>query len=249
MNAAERYLSIATGQISAMARSQGPAIEQAAELVADSLAEGHRIWVAATTHVLHSELWLRAGGLVAVHQIGGAPDLSKPMYGLEIAASLGDGRFEPEPGDVAIVGSNAGTDAGTVEIAVAATRAGCRVIALTCIAFESYPDVLIEHPSGRRLMDVAHLAIDIGGLVGDAVLELPGLDHPVAPTSGVTLVACAWAIMARAAEQLASRGLRPIVYRAVQLPGAEAEFVAKKARYEETRIGVEPIPEDVATDS
>jgi hypothetical protein len=58
------------------------------------------------------------------------------------------------------------------------------------------------------------------------------------------LVAGAWAILARAAELLGSQGLRPIVYRAVQLPGAEAEFLAKKARYEKTRIGVEPIDDE-----
>lgn len=240
MTASRAYLDLALAQIAALADSQAEGIEQAAAWVADALAVGHRVWVPATSHVLHTELVLRAGGLAAVHQLGSAPDLAKPMYGVEMAAALGDGRFEPEPGDVALVGTNAGTDAGTVEVALAARRAGCRIVAMTCLAYERDESVVVEHPSGQKLIDFADLVIDLGCGVGDAGLAIPGLDVAFGPTSGVTLVACSWAILARASELLAERGLRPIVYRSVQLPGGEAEFAAKKAAYEATGRGVGP---------
>ena len=238
IDAARKYLEIAVSQITAMSETQGPMIEHAAHWVADALAGGHRVWVAATSHVLHTELVSRAGGLAAVHQLGSAPDLSQPMYGVEIAASLGDGLFEPEPGDVAVVGTNAGTDAGTVEVAAAAKQAGCRVVALTCVEYERSADVVVEHLSGQKLIDIADLVVDIGCPVGDAALTLPGLDVPIAPTSGVALVACSWAMLARAAELLVARGLRPIVYRSVQLPGGEEQFMAKRALYEGSRRGI-----------
>jgi uncharacterized phosphosugar-binding protein len=238
MTAGQDYLELAARQIARLGATQGPAIEQAAGWSADALAGGHRIWVAATSHVLHTELVLRAGGLVAVHQLGSAPDLAKPMYGVEMAATLGDGTFDPAPGDIALIGTNAGTDAGTVEVALAAQRAGCRLIAMTCLAYETYAEVVVEHESGQKLIDFADLVIDLGCPVGDAALAIGGLDVPFGPTSGVTLVACSWAILARASELLVAQGLRPIVYRSVQLPGGEAEFAAKKAGYETTRIGV-----------
>ena len=61
-------------------------------------------------------------------------------------------------------------------------------------------------------------------MVGDGVVALPGLDDAVGPTSGVALVAAAWAILVGAADRLLEQGLTPVVYRSVQIPGAETLF-------------------------
>ncbi|HET7028198.1 MAG TPA: sugar isomerase domain-containing protein [Candidatus Limnocylindrales bacterium] len=237
MTAADRYLDGAIAALAQIASGQRDAVEAAATRVADAIGDGHRVFVAATSHVLHTELVLRAGGLAALHPLGEPPDLGDPMLALSAGELTGDGSFTPGPGDVVLVGTNAGTDAGTVEVAVAARRAGCLVVALTSVAYETWPDVVREHPSGRRLVDEADLVVDIGGVVGDGIVELPGLDTAVGPTSGVALAATAWAIVARAAELLVERGLPPIVYRSVQIPGAEALFRARRAAYEATGIG------------
>jgi len=47
----------------------------------------------------------------------------------------------------------------------------------------------------------------------------------------------AWAILVRAAELLVERGLTPLVYRSVQIPGAEALFHERMATYARTREG------------
>jgi uncharacterized phosphosugar-binding protein len=239
MTAADRYLDGAIAALAEIAAGQRDAVEAAAGRVADAIADGHRVFVAATSHVLHTELVLRAGGLAAVHPLGEAPDLGDPMLALSAGVLAGDGSFTPGRGDVVLVGTNAGTDAGTVEVAVAARAAGCFVVALTSVAYETWPDVVREHPSGRRLLDEADLVVDIGGVVGDGIVDLPGLDTAVGPTSGVALTAAAWAIVVRAAELLVERGLPPIVYRSVQIPGAEALFRERKAAYDATGIGYE----------
>lgn len=237
--AGQRYLARTIDVLETMATGQAESIAAAAAAVADAIAAGHRIFVAATSHVLHTELYLRAGGLAAVHPLGETPDLAIPMLQLSSDVLRGDGDFRPEPGDVVLVGTNAGTDAGTVQVAMAAHDAGCIVIGLTCVAYEQWADVVIEHPDGHRLIEIADIVIDVGGTIGDGVVELPGLDTAVGPTSGVALAAAAWAILVDAAERLLARGLTPIVYRSVQIPGAEALFRARKARYERTRIGFE----------
>jgi uncharacterized phosphosugar-binding protein len=160
---------------------------------------------------------------------------------LQLAADVlrGDGDFRPEPGDVVLVGTNAGTDAGTVQVALAARAAGCLVVGLTCVAYERWPEVVVEHPDGGKLADIADIVIDIGGAIGDGVIELDGLDTAVGPTSGVALAAAAWAILVDAAELLLGRELTPIVYRSVQIPGAEALFHERRAAYERTRRGFE----------
>jgi uncharacterized phosphosugar-binding protein len=236
MTAGQRYLARAIEILATMAASQAEPIAAAAIAVADAIAAGHRVFVAGTSHVLHTELYLRAGGLAAVHPLGESPDLATPLLQLSSDVLRGDGDFRPEHGDVVLVGTNAGTDAGTVQVALAAREAGCVVVGLTCIAYERWPEVVVEHPGGK-LVDIADIVIDVGGVIGDGVIELEGLDTAVGPTSGVALAAAAWAILVEAAEQLVDRGLTPIVYRSVQIPGAEALFRERKTLYEGTRRG------------
>ena len=238
MTAGQRYLARTIEILETMVATQAEPIAAAAAAVAEAIAAGHRVFVAATSHVLHTELYLRAGGLAAVHPLGETPDLATPMLQLSADVLRGDGAFRPEPGDVVLVGTNAGTDAGTVQVALAARAAGCVVIGLTCVAYERWPDVVVEHPDGGKLVDIADIVIDIGGAVGDGVIELDGLDTAVGPTSGVVLAAAAWAILVDAAERLLDRDLTPIVYRSVQIPGAEELFRERKAVYERTRRGV-----------
>jgi uncharacterized phosphosugar-binding protein len=237
LTAAATYLARTIEILETLAATQADAIESAAQIIASAIADGHRVFVAATSHVLHTELYLRAGGLAAVHPLGETPDLSQPMLSIDRGGLRGDGAFVPEAGDVVLIGTNAGTDAGTVEVALAARAAGCLVIGLTCVAYERWPDVVIEHPGGSRLIDLAGTIVDIGGDIGDGVVTLPGLDTAVGPTSGVALAAAAWAILVRAAELLLASGLTPLVYRSVQIPGAEALFHERRDEYARTRRG------------
>jgi uncharacterized phosphosugar-binding protein len=238
MTAGQRYLARTIEILQTMAASQAEPMANAATAVADAIAAGHRVFVAATSHVLHTELYLRAGGMAAVHPLGETPDLATPMLQLSADVLRGDGDFRPEPGDVVLVGTNAGTDAGTVQVALAARAAGCLVVGLTCVAYERWPDVVVEHPDAGKLVDIADIVVDVGGAIGDGVIELDGLDTPVGPTSGVALAAAAWAILVDAAERLLDRDLTPIVYRSVQIPGGEQLFHERKAAYERTRRGV-----------
>jgi uncharacterized phosphosugar-binding protein len=237
MTAADSYLRRTIEVLETLAATQGEPIERSAVAIATAIADGHRVFVAATSHVLHTELYLRAGGLAAVHPLGETPDLSQPMRSIEDGSLRGDGDFVPGAGDVVLVGTNAGTDAGTVQVAQAAQAAGCLVVGLTCVAYERWPKVVVEHPSGLKLIDLADILVDIGGVVGDGIVDLPTLDTAVGPTSGAALVVAAWAILVRAAELLVDRGLTPLVYRSVQIPGAEALFHERMATYERTREG------------
>ena len=82
MTAAAEYLRRTIEVLETMAREEADRIETAAARVADAIAGGHRVYVAATSHVLHTELYLRAGGLAAVHPLGETPDLARPMLDL-----------------------------------------------------------------------------------------------------------------------------------------------------------------------
>jgi uncharacterized phosphosugar-binding protein len=63
-----------------------------------------------------------------------------------------------------------------------------------------------------------------------------GVGTAVAPTSGLTFCYTIWAIVAEAVAQMLARGLRPHVYRSVNLPDGEDFNARAEAAYRETGV-------------
>lgn len=197
-------------------------IDEAARAVAESIGTGHRVWIAETSHCLHDEGTFRAGGLMAVHK------LSDPV-GIET-------------GDVVLIGTNAGTTHLTVDLALIAHERGATSIALTQVAYEMDPRLTPEHPSGKRLAEVADIVIDLGGRYGDTELTFSSNDRQfdAIPGSGVSAVLAMWMIFAGATELLCERGTPPLIWDSMQMPGVHAENLKRYAGYRYSRLGIEP---------
>jgi uncharacterized phosphosugar-binding protein len=204
-----------------IAATQGAAIAAAGAAVARSLAHGGRVWVTQTSHTLHTELTGRAGGLVAVHA------LDDPGA---IAAR-----------DTVLIGTTAGLLADPVETALRARAAGATSVALVQLAHEQDAGLRAQHPSGRRLHEVADIVVDLGGRRGDGEVELAGTGIAILPSSGVTGVFAGWLIMADAVERLAADGLRPLALQSILEDGAREANAARIERYRATGSGVEPV--------
>lgn len=163
------------------AQSQLSAVEQAATLVADAIAAGHRFWAFGTghSHALVEELWGRAGGMTAVHPIL-EPGLMlheglQKSSGLERLSGLAEVLIREYPvgaGDCILVISNSGRNAVPVEFAELARDRGATVVALTSLQHSEA--VESRAPGGRRLFEVADVVIDNCGVPGDALLDSPG---------------------------------------------------------------------------
>jgi len=78
--------------------------------------------------------------------------------------------------------------------------------------------------------------IDNCGEVGDAILEIPGLDAKACPSSGLAFVFISWSLIAELLRDLTARGLKPHVYRSVNLPGAREFNEEARDAYERTGI-------------
>jgi uncharacterized phosphosugar-binding protein len=216
------YLSRVAERLAEIGRTQLPAIERAAALVAAAIGGGHRVWVAKTSHCLLDELTFRAGGLIAVHQ------LQDPIA--------------VEPGDAVVAGTPAGTAAHAIEVAVVTKARGASLVVLTQMAYETHPEVVRLHPSGRRLHEFADVLIDLGGPFGDGEALLPGSDIRVFPSSGVTVMAATWMILAGATAQLVAEGKLPLVYQSILVPGAAERNAQAEERYQRTRRGYDRLP-------
>lgn len=182
--------------------AEGPAssIRRAGKVVADSLGGGGKIWMAKTSHCLHTEATYRAGGLIAVHIL--------------------DDAVLVQPGDCVIEGTPVGTSGLAVETALEAKARGATLIALTNVAFETDHRTILEHPSGRRLHEIADIVVDVAGPIGDGIFttHTPGLR--VIPHSGVTEMVAMWMIFAEAMDILHSGNKSPRFYECIMVTGA-----------------------------
>jgi uncharacterized phosphosugar-binding protein len=212
MNAPRTYLQQIRAMLDRLEQTQMETIERAGRLCAEALLDGHHIYVSPKgTHSIATEITNRAGGFI------------DPTI-------LSESADELRAGDVVIIGTNAGFDASTVGLALRCRAMGVHTIAITTVVFEDA--ITATDPSGKTLHEVAEVCIDQGGVVGDALLELPGLDVPIIPPSGVLCVTAVWLVFAAAAEQMIAAGKPPLVYQAIQMPGAveRNERVETKAR-------------------
>ena len=214
----QTYAATVTGLITELVASQQPAIDRAAEAVADALARGGRIWLAKTTHCLHLEAHHRAGGYLAVHML--------------------DDTAVVDARDCVIMGSPVGAHETTVQAALDVKLRGATLVALTNVAFEDHPDTDRSHGSGRVLHQVADIVVDCGGPVGDGVFDDPDLGFAVIPHSGVVGMTAMWMILADAMDRLRARNLLPLMYQCVAVRGARVRNDAAWTRYVESGRGV-----------
>lgn len=228
-SAGRRYLRIAGDLVARLAADEWPRIDAAATLITDALAAGRSLHAFGSghSHMLAEELYYRAGGLVRVKPIlfeglmlhAGAL-LSTALERLPglAAAILAD--HPMTSGDVLIICSNSGGNAVTRELAGLACEAGVRTVAITSLRHAT--SAAARDQVGPRLHQLVDVAIDNGGVTGDAAVEIEGLATRVAPTSTVAGAAILNALVAEVAERLVRAGVAPEVFSSSNVAGGDA---------------------------
>jgi uncharacterized phosphosugar-binding protein len=238
----ERFFDAALAAIENLRREAGKEIDAAAALTAERIAAGGRLHHFDTGHTAREPV-RRAGGLVGLHAIEVTHDLQHALppgrepkglrqnyfYDSEELGRMVAERANLASGDVLWLVSNSGKEPFPVALALGAKERGVAVVAVTAVAFSR--SLAARHPSKKRLFEVADRVIDTRGPLGDAAIEADGLGTPICPLSGLLNVAAVWALEAATVEVLLARGVRPSVYRSVNLPDgfdwndrAEAEY-------------------------
>lgn len=218
-------------------RQEGPTIEAAAAMLADVIAAGGIVHVFGSghSHMMAEEVFHRAGGLFAFNAM---LDVNLTSFGTlkagmvertEGYAPVILDSFDVRPGEVVIVVSNSGINPVPIELAIEARNRGAKVIAVTSAG--NYRDAASRHSSGRKLADVADVTIDSRVPVGDAILELDGLDAPVAASSTALGAALMNALVAQTAEALLAAGHQPPVIVSMNMPGGDERNAALTERY------------------
>lgn len=247
---AERWFERCNQTLASIGATQLETIRQAAQLIAEAGQAGAGLHFYDTGHCSREAVH-RAGGLCLLKHLQFALSVDSPPAPKragrvaarhraargaadEQLADIAIQRSGLAPGDVLLVSSVSGRAAVVVQVALAAQRLGAKVVAITNVTYSRAVESL--HSSGKRLCEVADLVIDNCGVVGDAVLNVEGLDTGVAPTSGVTFCYIIWAIVAESVAQMRALGLHPHVYRSVNLPDGEQFNARAEAAYRESGV-------------
>ena len=222
----DQYLQ-AIGELQArVVENQRSLIIQVAEKMAETTQRDGRIFLFGTghSHILAEEGFYRAGGLANV-----VPMLSEhfmlhhlPELGsrLERTAGLADlilDRYATETGDILFIFSNSGVNRLPVEMALRARERGLFVVSVSSFAYAQQAPL---SDLGLRLDQAVDLALDNGGVPGDALLELPDFPWRVAPSS-TALGAFLWnCLVSETARLLLSSGIQPPIFVSINVQGA-----------------------------
>ncbi|CAN5562948.1 sugar isomerase domain-containing protein [soil metagenome] len=228
-SAGRRYLRVAEDLVARLSADEWPRIDAAAALVAEALATGGTLHAFGSehSHTLAEELFYRAGGLVRVRPIlfeGLMLHASAPLStSLERLPGLAAALRQDHPmasGDVLLIASNSGGNEVARELARLARAGGVRTIGITSL--DHATSHAARDQGEPRLHELVDVAIDNGGRVGDAAVEVEGLASRVAPTSTVVGAAIANALAAEVVERLVLQGIVPEVFSSSNVAGGDA---------------------------
>src|SRR5688500_15646052 len=197
MTPAADYLAHARA-ITDVVEKQLSSIGQAADWFADTILAGRMVHVFGSGHsrILVEEMWPRYGSfpgfnpivelsLTFHNPVVGANGQRQAMY-LENVSGLAERilrNFDLSPTDSALVISSSGCNTVPVEMAEEFRRRSVKTVALVSLAHAEASQS--RHPQGIKLHEAADLVLDTGAPVGDAMVQIDGLDTPVSPGSTV----------------------------------------------------------------
>ena len=212
-------------------------IEKAAELFSDVLIHDRKIFLFGTghSHMLAEELLYRAGGLVKIQPILDPPLMlhisasdSTIAERVEGAAESLFNEYGIKENDVIIIISNSGRNGVIVDMALLCKEKGVNVVALTNLQHTYAGES--RHKSGKRLCEIADVVLDNFGCVGDACVEVEGVEGKICPTSTVSGALILNAIVAEAVDICAKKGFVPEHFASSNVDGGDEinnKFVEK----------------------
>ncbi|WP_406285257.1 SIS domain-containing protein [Streptomyces sp. NBC_00209] len=225
---AGQFFDAAIGLLGRVRDEEAGNIAAAGAAIADTVEAGGRLFAFGAGHssLAAQDVVYRAGGLALMNLmvVPGAlgVDVMPATLGsaLERVDGLAGAVLDSSParsGDVLVIISLSGRNALPVEMALNARALGLKVIGVTSVAYAE--ETRSRHSSGGFLRDHCDIVLDSKIAIGDAELEVDGIEAPFAPASTVVTSAIMQGMMAAAAERLLERGIEPPLLRSGNVDG------------------------------
>lgn len=219
-----------TNQLKEQFESEKESMLVAAQLMSDCIENDGVVHAFGSGHsqMFAMELFYRSGGLVPINALL-YPHMSiSPMAMLSSVFERLEGWALPAlemesigEADIMICASVSGRNGSTVDMALAAKEKGMKVIALTSIAYSE--QVPSRHSSGKKLMDIADVVIDLKCPLGDASMETKGVESRFGATSSILGMAIIEALACQTVENLAKKGIEVPLWVSANLDSAKGK--------------------------
>jgi len=248
----QRWLSATREILDDIERSQLPAIQSAAVLMADSIQAERWVHTFGCGHatIPVEEMYPRIGGFVGFHpmielpltfftRITGEMGIHQFLF-LERAEGYGDAimkSYSFDSRDTVWIFSHTGINNVNIDVALRAKELGMRVVATGSASQAGQA----RHPSGRTLFEIADVVIDTRVPAGDSSVPLEAHVDNVGPVSTMAFVAVVWMTITTVAEILADRGVKLFIHPSHNVPGdttARDRLDAALAEYKRRIAGV-----------
>jgi uncharacterized phosphosugar-binding protein len=248
----ESWLSATRRILDDIEGSQLPAIQRAAELMADSIEAERWVHTFGCGHatIPVEEMYPRIGGFVGFHpmvelpltfftHITGEMGIHQFLF-LERAEGYGDAIMKSyafDKRDTVWIFSHTGINNVNIDVALRAKELGMRVVA-TGSAAESGGS---RHASGRTLFEIADVVIDTRVPAGDSSVTVKNHFDKIGPVSTMAFVTVVWMTIITVGEILSERGVKLYIHPSHNIPGdttARARLDAALAEYKRRIAGV-----------
>ena len=224
--ALDQYLQAITELEKRVVETQRAVLFRIAAKMAETIQRDQRIFLFGTghSHMLAEEGFYRAGGLANVvpilaeqFMLHSLPNLGSRLERTPGLADLILERYAPEVGDILFVFSNSGVNHLPVEMAMRGREKGMFAVSVSSLAYAKQAPL---SDLGKRLDEAVDLALDNGGVPGDALVDIEGFAWRVAPSSTI-INALLWnSLVAETARLLQASGVTPPVFVNINVAGA-----------------------------
>jgi uncharacterized phosphosugar-binding protein len=230
MTLSKRWLAATRAVLDDIEGTQLPAIQRAAEIMANSIAAERWVHTFGCGHatIPVEEMYPRIGGFVGFHpmielpltfftRITGEMGIHQFLF-LERAEGYGNAimkGYSFDKRDTMWIFSHTGINNVNIDVALRAKEQGMNVVA-TGSATQVAKS---RHPSGRTLFEIADVVIDTRVPAGDSSVPLKNHLDNVGPVSTMASVAVVWMTITTVAEILSERGVKLFIHPSHNVPG------------------------------
>ncbi len=224
------YLETIVSILKQIEEKEQESIDRAATILAQAVIEDKLINVIGPgghSNLAAEEVLWRAGGLAPVNPILDPGTIL--MFGAKrsnyIERTPGYAKavldsYEIKKGDVLVIVNAYGINAMTIDCALECKARGVTSIGITSTSFGQHvpKDAPSRHPSGKNLYELVDVFINNYLPLGDAVVEVEGIQQKMGPTSTYCNAFAINLLMIRTAEKLYAMGVKPPVWTSANLP-------------------------------
>ena len=232
LSLAKQWLNNTRSVLDDIENTQTASIQQAAEIMADSIECGRWVHTFGCGHstLPVEEMYPRIGGFVGFH-----PMIELPLsFFTHIVGDMGVHQFiflervegygnqimkgyNFDPRDTVWIFSHTGINNVNIDVALKSKELGMKVVAFGSAA-ESVGKTS-RHSCGKTIFEIADVVVDSCVPIQDASVPLKDHQDKIGPVSTMGFIAATWMTIATVAQILAERGVKLHIHPSHNVPG------------------------------